>query len=95
MDARDPLVTIDFAVADPRYGDPLRYAVRAAETRRAGVRYDVIAVVPNATDAAAGQTHGQDVMRTIMLERVPSSRVNLGLRIDPSVSSVRVLVYVR
>jgi hypothetical protein len=45
VDPRDPLVIIDFATADPPYRDPLRYAIRAAEARRARVQYDVIALV--------------------------------------------------
>lgn len=95
VDPRDPLVTIEFATPDPLYRDPLRYAVRAAESRGRSVQYDVIAVVASVDGAEAGQQRALSVMRAIMQDRVPASRVHLGLRVDPSIPAPRVLVYVR
>lgn len=95
VDRRDPLVTIDFASADPRYRDPLRYAIRAAESRGRSIQYDVVAVVPSAEMMADGQRHGVSVMRAIAQERVPMGRLHLGLRVEPWLTAPRVLVYVR
>ena len=44
---------------------------------------------------AAGQTRATGVMRAIMRDRVPASRIHLGLRADPSLASSQVRVYVR
>jgi len=95
VDPRDPLVVIEYVTPDPLYRDPLRYAVRAAESRGRSVQYDVIAVVASVDGAQAGQQRALGVMRSIMQDRVPASRVHLGLRIDPSIQAPRVLVYVR
>ena len=45
VDRRTPLVTIDYTVASPEYGELLHAAVRAAEARDADVEYDVISVL--------------------------------------------------
>lgn len=95
VDRRDPLVTIDFTAADPRYRDPLRYAIRSAEARGRSVQYDVIAVVASLDNAADGQQKAGEVMRAITQDRVPAGRVHLGLRVEPWVAAPRVLVYVR
>lgn len=95
VDPRDPLVTIDFTTPDPRYADPLRYAIRAAEGRGRSVQYDVIAVVASLEGAEDGQQRALGVMRAISRDRVPMSRLHLGVRVDPSVRAPRVLVYVR
>lgn len=95
VDARDPLVTIDYTTPDPVYRDPLRYAVRAAEARRRSVEYDVVAVVASMDGAAEGNQRALGVMRAIMQDQVPAARVRLGLRIDPTIPAPRVLVYVR
>ena len=95
VDPRDPLVVIEYVTPDPLYRDPLRYAIRAAEGRGRSIQYDVIAVVSSVDGAEAGQQRALGVMRAIMQDRVPASRVHLGLRIDPSIPAPRVLVYVR
>jgi len=95
MDARTPLVSIDFAGPTPTYQELLGYAVRAAETRDRDVQYDVVSMVPKAADAAAGQRDAADVMRAIMREGVPPARIHLGLRADPTLSGPEVRVYVR
>ncbi|MGE0420465.1 MAG: hypothetical protein AB7O80_26970 [Acetobacteraceae bacterium] len=95
VDRRDPLVTIDFASADPRYRDPLRYAIRAAEARGRSIQYDVVAVVPSVEAVADGQRRATDVMRAITQDRVPMARLHMGLRVEPWVTAPRVLIYVR
>jgi len=95
VDRRDPLVTIDFTAADPRYRDPLRYAIRSAEARGRSIQYDVIAVVTSLDNAADGQAKAREVMGAITQDRVPAARVHLGLRVEPWITAPRVLVYVR
>jgi len=95
LDQRAPLVTVDFSGPPPQYEELLRYAVRAAEMRDRDVQYDVVAMVANATDLAAGQRDAASVMRSILLTGVPASRVHLGLRADPLLTGREVRVYVR
>jgi hypothetical protein len=95
VDSRTPLVTIDYTVASPNYAELLHYAVRAAEARDPNVQYDVIAVVKDPSEASAGQENALDVMRAIMRDRVPDTRVHLGVRTDPALTASQVRVYVR
>jgi hypothetical protein len=95
LDARTPLVTIDYTVASPNYGDLLHAAVRAAESRDADVQYDVVSMLRDASDVQLGQERATGVMRAIMRDRVPASRIHLGLRTDPTLVSSQVRVYVR
>lgn len=95
VDPRTPLVTIDFGGPPPQYEELLRYAVRASQMRDRDVQYDVVATLPNATGAQAGQHNAMEVMRSIMLAGVPADRIHLGLRADPAVSDSEVRVYVR
>ena len=95
LDARAPLVTVDFSGPPPQYEELLRYAVRAAEMRDRDVQYDVVAMLPNAADAGQGQRDAAAVMRSIMLTGVPAARIHLGLRADPTLSGREVRVYVR
>ena len=94
-DPRTPLLTIGYATPDPNYQDVLRYAVRAAETRAPGVQYDVIAMLPAGADAAAAQQRAAEVMRDIMAQGVPASRIHLGLRTAPAGGAQEIRVYVR
>jgi hypothetical protein len=95
IDARTPLVTIDYTVASPDYAELLHYAVRAAETRNADVQYDVVSMLADTSEAAAGQERATGVMRAIMRDRVPATRIHLGLRTDPTLAASQVRVYVR
>ncbi len=95
LDQRVPLVTVDFSGPPPQYEELLRYAVRAAELRDRDVQYDVVAMLPNATDAVRGQHDAATVMRSIMLAGVPAARIHLGLRADPALTGREVRVYVR
>lgn len=95
VDPRTPLVTIDYGGPPPSYAELLRYAVRAAERRDAEVQFDVVSIVPKASEAADGQPEAEAVMHEMMLAGVPASRIHLGLRADPTLSSREVRVYVR
>ena len=95
LDARAPLVTIDYTVASPNYAELLSYAVRAAEMRDADVQYDVVSVMKDTSELSAGQQRALGVMRQIMRDQVPSSRIHLALRTDPGVAADQVRVYVR
>jgi hypothetical protein len=95
VDPRSALLTIGYATPDPTYQDVLRYAVRTAETRAPGVQYDVIAMLPTGADAAAAQSRAAEVMRGIMAQGVPASRIHLGLRSALAGGAQEVRVYVR
>jgi hypothetical protein len=95
LDARLPLVTVDFSGAPPQYEELLRYAVRAAEMRDRDVQYDVVAMLPDPAAAGPGQHDAATVMRSIMLAGVPAARIHLGLRADPTLPGREVRVYVR
>ena len=95
LDRRTALVTIDYTVPSPDYAELLHYAVRAAENRNADVQYDVVSVLTDTAEAAAGQERAACVMRAIMRDRVPASRIHLGLRTDPALAASQVRVYVR
>ncbi len=95
LDTRTPLVVIDYTVASPDYGDLLNAAVRAAESRNPDVQYDVVSMLQDASDIRQGQERATGVMRAIMRNRVPASRIHLGLRTDPTLESSQVRVYVR
>jgi hypothetical protein len=93
-DPRKPLLTIGYATPDPNYQEVLRYAVDTAETRAPGVQYDVVAMMPAGGDAAQAQENAVDVMRTILAQDVPQSRVHLALRTAPAGMAREVRVYV-
>lgn len=95
VDARTALLTINYTEPNPSYQDVLRYAVREAETRAPGVQYDVLATVPSGADPAAAQRRSAEVMRGIMDQGVPASRIHLGLRTAPAGSPQEIRVYVR
>ena len=93
-DPRVALLTIGYDTPDPNYQDVLRYAVREAETRAPGVRYDVIAMLPAGGDVAQAQASAAEVMRAIMSQGVAESRIELGLRTEPTGLKREVRVYV-
>ena len=95
VDSRTPLVTIDYTVPSPNYAELLHYAVRAAENRDADVQYDVVSVLKDTTEVAEGQERATGVMRSIMRDRVPATRIHLALRTDPTLAASQVRVYVR
>ncbi|MBS0641855.1 MAG: hypothetical protein U1E70_24520 [Acetobacteraceae bacterium] len=96
VDPRVPLVVIDYGEGLlPDYAGLLHSAVRAAESRYPDVQYDVIAVVADAAAAPEAQNNAVGVMRAIMRDRVPASRIHLGVRTDPAITGSQVRVYVR
>lgn len=95
LDVRTALVTIDYTIPSPDYAELLHYAVRAAENRDANVQYDVVSVLKDTSEAATGQDRASGVMRAIMRDRVPATRIHLGLRTDPTLAASQVRVYVR
>ena len=95
LDSRIPLVTIDYTVPSPDYGELLHAAVRAAEARDPDVQYDVVAMLKDSSGLADGQQHAIGVMRAIMRDRVPATRIHLGVRSDPGLTASQVRVYVR
>ena len=94
VDARTPLVTIDFGGPPPDYTQLLRYAVHEAQRRDRDVQFDVIAMLPDLTQASTGQRDAVSVMRSMTQLGVPASRLHLGLRADPTLKSREVRVYV-
>jgi hypothetical protein len=95
VDPRTPLLTISYDTPNPSYQDMLQYAVRAAEARSPGVQYDVYAILPAGGDAAQAQSSAVEVMRAVLAQGVPASRVHLGLRTEPAEAVRQVRVYVR
>ncbi len=95
IDTRTALVIIDYTIPSPDYAELLHYAVRAAENRNANVQYDVISVVKNTEEPDAGQERATGVMKAIMRDRVPATRIHLGVRTDPALGAGQVRVYVR
>lgn len=93
-DSRTPLITINFAESSPDYQGLLRFALNAAETRDPQVEYDVVAMLPGSSDAAAGQKHALEVMRAMIAQGVPASRIHLGLRTALAGGAPEVRVYV-
>ena len=95
IDTRTPLVTIDYTVPSPDYGELLHDAVRAAESRYPEVQFDVVSVLKDTAEAPEGQERATGVMRAIMRDRVPPSRIHLALRTDPTLAASQVRIYVR
>jgi hypothetical protein len=95
IDARTPLMTIDYTIGTPNYDELLQDAVMAAKSRYPDVQFDVVAVMQDTSDAGVGQERAISVMQAIMRNRVPADRVHLAFRTDPALTAGRVLVYVR
>ena len=89
------LVTIEYIKANPEYRDALKTAIRAAETRRPGLLYDVVALVGEASEAPVGRGRAADVMTVIEGQGVIPARIQLGLRLDPGRKVHQVRVYLR
>lgn len=97
-----PLVTIHFADLSADYAAPLQQAVHAAEVRKPGVVFTVVGVAPAAGAPAAqaqAAASAADAARTVMQAiediGVPSGRILLATRTDPTVKQQQVEVYVR
>ncbi|MGH7050220.1 MAG: hypothetical protein ACREE5_06210, partial [Acetobacteraceae bacterium] len=97
-----PLVVIRFANLSADYAGPLGDAVRAAEERKPDVVFLVVGVAPAAGSPAAQATAAADaanaavtVMQAIAGMGVPTERLLLGARTDPTVQGEQVEIYVR
>ena len=69
--------------------------VRSVNKLAQGWQYDVVSVMKDTSDLATGQSRATGVMRAIMRERVPATRIHLGVRTDPTLAASQVRVYVR
>jgi hypothetical protein len=94
-ETRAALVTIDYAKAEPDYRAALATAIQAAETKRPGTLYDVVAVVGDAGGAAVGQARAAEVMTAIEADGVVAPRIQLGLALEPGRKIPQVRVYLR
>ncbi|MGH7160683.1 MAG: hypothetical protein ACREFS_11465 [Acetobacteraceae bacterium] len=97
-----PLVVIRFANLSADYAGPLGDAVRAAEERKPDVAFLVVGVAPAAGSPAAQMTAAADaakaavtVTQAIARMGVPTERLLLGARTDPTVQAEQVEIYVR
>ena len=94
-ETRAALVTIDYATTAPDYRTALAGAIQAAESRRPNLLYDVVAVVGTAAEAPAARLRAAEAMTVIEAQGVASSRIQLGLTIEPGRRVARVRVYLR
>jgi hypothetical protein len=97
-----PLATIRFDNPSADYVDPLRKAIAAAEAVKPDAQFAVVGVAPATGDpdaqaaaAAAAVDAAQAVMQAIERMGVPSERLLLATRTDPSTDEQLVEVYVR
>ena len=94
-ETRAALVTIDYAKANPDYRTALTAAIQAAESRRPGVLYDVVAVVADAAGGPVGRSRAAEVMTAIEANGVTPARIQLGLKLEPGRKIPQVRVYLR
>ena len=101
LDTRVPLLTIGAATPPDDYRALLRFAVGAAQRRDRDVRFDVMAVAPDAAAGPGGAAGlraslatAAAVMREIAAAGVPADRIRLhaGLAADAPRDEVRVYV---
>lgn len=102
LDARAPLLTIGAATPPDDYRPLLRFAVGAAQRRDRDVRFDVMAVAPEAAAGAAeapalraSLATATAVMREIAAAGVPADRIRLHAGLAPDAPRGEVRVYVR
>lgn len=97
-----PLAIIRFANPSADYVGPLGDAVKAAEASKPDVVFIVVGVAPAAgtpaaqrAGAAGAATAAQAVLQAIARMGVPTDRLLLAARTDPTVTAQEVEVYVR
>ncbi len=100
--AAAPLVTVDFGRPSPDYAATLQQAVAQATSRKPGVEFDVVTVVPatgttaEQEAAATGLTpDAREVARAINRDGVEDDRIHLSARAEAGVTSRQVRVFVR
>ena len=101
-ETRKPLVSIRYETPNPSYEGALAQAIQAAESHAPNLIYDVVAIIPQNNDPIAqmdavtrGRDEAANVMRSIMGQNVPDTRIRLAARIDPDATALEVRVYVR
>ncbi len=97
-----PLATIRFDNPSANYVDPLRRAIMAAEARKPDAVFAVVGVAPangppasQEAAALAAADSARTVMRAIERMGVPTERLLLATRTDPTAHEQFVEVYVR
>ena len=102
LDSRAPLIVIAAAAAEPDYAGKLGFAVQAAEASRGTIVYDVIGMAPiqgtQSVQAQAGRDAAASaarIMRAILADGVPDSRIRLGVRTEAGLAAPEVRVFVR
>lgn len=97
-----PLATIHFDNPSADYAGPLGKAVTAAVAAKPDVVFIVVGVAPSAGTPAAQQaaaadaaTEAREVMQAIAGMGVPTERLLLAARTDPTITTQQVEVYVR
>ena len=102
LDSRAPLLTIGAATPPDDYRPLLRFAVGAAQRRDRDVRFDVMAVAPEAAAGSGGASAlraslatATAVMREIAAAGVPADRIRLHAGLAPDAPRGEVRVYVR
>jgi hypothetical protein len=99
---RVPLVTIETPVSAAGYVSPLAGAVRAAQSRKPDVTFDVLAAVPDQgtpdrqTDAAKALTPDLiAIAESIAADGISPDRIRLGAMVAPAKTLSAIRVYVR
>jgi hypothetical protein len=92
--SRAPLVAIRYDTRNPDFRDLLAYAIRAAEQRRPGGDYDVVAAA-TAKDAGQASRDAATVMTAMKELGVAEARIYLGARLDPALTVREVRIYLR
>jgi hypothetical protein len=99
---RTALLTLNWAQPDPNRASTVAAAVRAAETRKSDIVFEIVTLLkPTATafqqDLAvkAAQQDAAATMQLLLAQGVPAARVRLGLEMSADAAPRQVRVYVR
>jgi len=91
---RAPLVAIRYDTEKPDFRELLAYAIRAAEQRRPGGDYDVVAA-STASGAVQAGRDAASVMVAMKALGVAEGRMYLGARIEPGLTAREVRIFLR
>jgi hypothetical protein len=91
---RAPLVAIRYDTENPDFRELLAYAIRAAEQRRPGGDYDVVAA-STASEAVQAGRDAASVMVAMKALGVAEGRMHLGARIEPGLTAREVRVFLQ
>lgn len=95
---RRPLVVIRFDRDNVNYENALFGAINQAMQRLPNAQFDVVAVAPdagNAATTAAARRHAEQVMRSLTGMGIPANRVTMAATASRSAATPEVHVYVR